>query len=74
MTTVFQKGDRVRLVGRDHWAVPGDEIASGAHGTVRSTAWLPTWSVEQVLVDWRDGRTTVVSIPPDKLEIVKEEP
>lgn len=64
-----QIGDRIQLI-----AMPDDPdpIKPGATGTVTdvgrhgegSDAWV------QIDVDWDDGRTLVLSSPPDRIETV----
>jgi hypothetical protein len=59
-------------------AMPDDSnpIAPGAEGTVRSVrrhktgqnAWL------QVDVDWDNGRKLMLAVPPDRFEILSDEP
>ena len=67
-----QPGDRIRLV-----AMPDDPhpVPSGATGTVTSVkqqgtgrdAWL------QVEVDWDNGRKLMLTIPPDRFEVLSED-
>ena len=62
-------GDRIRLL-----AMPDDPapIPPGTSGTVRSVkrhdidpnAWL------QVDVDWDNGRSLMISVPPDEYEVI----
>jgi hypothetical protein len=65
-------GDRIRLL-----AMPDDPapISPGTTGTVRSVnrhgtgpnAWL------QVDVDWDNGRSLMISIPPDEYEVISDD-
>ncbi len=67
--TPFHPGDRIRLL-----AMPDDSdpIPTGATGTIISVkphgAGRDTWL--QVEVDWDDGRKLMLSIPPDRVEIL----
>jgi len=64
-----QPGDRIRLV-----AMPGDPhpVPPGATGTITSVAQYGTgrdaWL--QVEVDWDNDRKLMLSVPPDRFEIL----
>jgi hypothetical protein len=58
---MFEKGDRIKLV-----SMPDDPnpIEVGAMGTVRRVTEIPGhWT--SISVDWDNGRTLNLSIPPD---------
>lgn len=63
-------GDRVRLdkVGDDREAPP-----IGTLGLVVDAHWLRTWDVWQVLVEWDDGHSTTMIVPPDVLTVTRGE-
>ena len=64
-----QPGDRIRLL-----AMPDDPdpILSGATGTVTAVrqygSGRDAW--HQVDVDWDNGRTLMLVVPPDEFEVV----
>jgi hypothetical protein len=70
--TLPQPGDRIRLV-----AMPDDPdpVSPGTTGTVKSVtqhgagrdAWL------QVDVNWDNGRKLMLSVPPDRFELLSDE-
>jgi hypothetical protein len=59
-------GDRIRLI-----AMPDDPdpIPSGSMGTVTAVRQHRTWN--QMDVAWDNGRTLMVSVPPDQFEVVR---
>lgn len=63
--TTPKPGDRIRLL-----AMPDDPdpIPPGATGTVVSVRQQGTWA--QVDVKWDNGRTLMLVVPPDRLEVV----
>jgi len=62
--TNLKAGDRVRLVSM---ADDPDPIPAGATGTVARVYPHSDWT--QVDVDWDNGRSLMLSIPPDEIEI-----
>jgi len=64
-----QTGDRIRLVAMGDDPDPmligeiGTVVSAERHGAGRD-AWL------QIDVDWESGRTLMLSVPPDRFEIV----
>ncbi len=60
----FKTGDRVRLV---RMADDPDPIPVGTTGTVVGVHTHSDWT--QVDVDWDNGRSLMLSIPPDEIEI-----
>ncbi len=64
-------GDRIRLfaMGRDP-----DPVLFGTIGTVvgvtRHGVGRDAWA--QIDVDWEDGRSLMLTVPPDQVEIVNE--
>ena len=58
-------GDRVRLVSM---ADDPDPIPAGATGTVAGVYPHSDWT--QVDVDWDNGRSLMLSIPPDRIEVL----
>lgn len=63
MQTHLKAGDRVRLLSM---ADDPDPIAAGTTGTVAGVYPLSDWT--QVDVDWDNGRSLMLSIPPDEVE------
>lgn len=69
MTQIPKSGDRIRLV-----AMPDDPdpIPTGEVGTVievtRHGDGKNAW--HQVDVDWDHGRTLMLTMPPDRIEII----
>ena len=63
-----QPGDRIILV-----AMPNDPdpIPPGSTGTVTVVRQHRTWS--QVDVAWDNGRTLMLSVPPDQFEVISDE-
>ena len=63
MKTNLKAGDRVRLISMtdDH-----DPIPAGTTGTVAGAYPQSDWT--QVDVDWDNGRSLMLSIPPDVVE------
>ncbi len=63
--TTPQPGDRIRLV-----AMPDDPepIPLGSTGTVTAVRQHCTWS--QADVAWDNGRTLMLSAPPDQFEVL----
>ena len=59
------KGARIRLL-----SMPSDPdpIRVGQTGTVVHVEQHGTW--QQISVDWDDGRTLMLSLPPDRIEII----
>ncbi|QDT10702.1 DUF4314 domain-containing protein [Planctomycetes bacterium K23_9] len=65
MRTNLKAGDRVRLLSMTD---DPDPISAGTTGTVAGVYPLSDWT--QVDVDWDNGRSLMLSIPPDQVEIV----
>ena len=63
--TNLKAGDRVRLVSM---ADDPDPIPAGATGTVAGVYPHSDWT--QVDVDWDNGRSLMLSIPPDFVEVL----
>ena len=61
--TNFKAGDRVRLVSMTD---DPDPIPAGTTGTVAGVYPHSDWT--QVDVDWDNGRSLMLSIPPDRVE------
>jgi len=66
MTTPLKSGDRVRLISMTDDPVP---IPIGATGTV--TGLYPQSGWTQVDVEWDNGRSLMLSIPPDVVERIE---
>ena len=62
MNNKLKTGDRVRLVSMTD---DPDPIAAGALGTVVGVYPQTDWT--QVEVDWDNGRSLMLSIPPDRV-------
>jgi hypothetical protein len=60
-----QPGDRIRLL-----AMPDDPdpIPPGTTGTVTAVRQNGTWA--QVDVNWDNGRTLMLVVPPDQVEVL----
>lgn len=58
----LKAGDRIRLLSMDD----PDPVPSGTLGTVRGVYPQHQWT--QVDVDWDNGRTLMLSTPPDQFE------
>ena len=73
MTQIPKPGDRIRLV-----AMPDDPdpIPIGEVGTVievtRHGDGKNAW--HQVDVEWDHGRTLMLTLPPDRIEILQKDP
>ena len=69
MSTIPKKGDRIRLV---HMRDDPDPVPLGTEGTVtldpRPQTYGGKWT--QVDVDWDNGRTLKLVIPPDIVEVL----
>ena len=63
--TNLKAGDRVRLVSM---VDDPDPIPAGATGTVARVYPHSDWT--QVDVDWDNGRSLMLSIPPDRIEVL----
>lgn len=63
MKTNLKAGDRVRLLSMTD---DPDPIPAGTTGTVTGVYPLSDWT--QVDVDWGNGRSLMLSIPPDVVE------
>jgi hypothetical protein len=63
-----QPGVRIRLL-----AMPDDPdpVPAGTTGTVAAVRQHGTWS--QVDVNWDNGRTLMLVVPPDRFEVVADE-
>ena len=71
MTLVPQPGDRIRLLAMPDDPVP---ILTGEIGTVievmRHGNGKDAW--HQVDVEWDHGRTLMLTLPPDRIEILQD--
>ena len=65
MQTNIKAGDRVRLLSMTD---DPDPIPSGSTGTVVSVYPQSDWT--QVDVDWDNGRSLMLSIPPDRVAVI----
>lgn len=63
MKNNLKTGDRVRLISMTD---DPDPIAAGELGTVVGVYPQSDWT--QVDVDWDNGRSLMLSIPPDRVE------
>ncbi|MCC9656365.1 DUF4314 domain-containing protein [Roseiconus lacunae] len=63
MKTNLKAGDRVRLISMTD---DPDPIPAGTTGTVAGAYPQSDWT--QVDVDWDNGRSLMLSIPPDVVE------
>ena len=61
----FKAGDRVRLVSMTD---DPDPIPAGTTGTVAGVYPQRDWS--QVDVDWDNGRSLMLSLPPDRIAVI----
>lgn len=59
----MKPGDRIRLLEMDD----PDPIPVGATGTVVAVYQHGDWF--QVDVDWDNGRTLMLTVPPDRVEV-----
>jgi hypothetical protein len=65
---MWQQGDRIELV-----AMPDDPnpVRKGTRGTVREVMLeYPRYDQTVLAVDWDDGRTLNVVLPPDQIKLV----
>jgi len=65
MQTELKVGDRIRLVSMTDDPVP---IPAGALGTIVGIYPQRGWT--QVDVNWDSGRSLMLTIPPDRIELV----
>jgi len=68
MQTELKVGDRIRLISMTDDPVP---IPAGALGTI--TGVYPQRGWTQVDVNWDSGRSLMLTIPPDRIELVPSE-
>ena len=68
MKTNLKAGDRVRLLSMTD---DPDPIPAGTIGTVVGVYPQSDWT--QVDVDWDNGRSLMLSIPPDVVELLPAE-
>lgn len=66
MQTRLKKGDRIRLVSMPQ---DPDPIPAGTLGTVVAVYDHRDWN--QVDVDWYNGRTLMLTMPADRVELVE---
>jgi hypothetical protein len=66
MQTRLKQGDRIRLISMPQ---DPDPIPVGSLGTVIAVHNHRDWM--QVEVDWDNGRSLMLSLPEDSIEIVK---
>jgi len=60
------EGTRIRLLSMPE---DPDPVPSGSTGTVISATWLDDWT--QIMVNWDNGRSLNLSVPPDTYEILR---
>lgn len=65
MQTNIKAGDRVRLLSMTD---DPDPIPAGTNGTVVGVSPQSDWT--QVDVDWDNGRSLMLSIPPDRVAVI----
>ncbi len=65
MQTKIKAGDRVRLLSMSD---DPDPISAGTTGTVAGVYPQSDWT--QVDVDWDNGRSLMLSIPPDRVAVI----
>ncbi len=61
----FGSGDRIRLI---QMVDDPDPIPAGTVGTVTKIHFHRDWT--QIEVSWKNGRTLMLSTPPDRFEII----
>ena len=61
-------GKRIRLLSMPLDPSP---IQKGATGTVRAVGGFGDW--EQIHVNWDNGRTLMLVVPPDRYEVIHDE-
>lgn len=59
----YKPGDRIRLLEMDD----PDPVPTGSTGTINSVRNMGEWL--QIDVQWDSGRTLMLSVPPDRVEI-----
>ena len=69
MKVELQAGDRIRLVSM---VDDPDPIPTGTTGTVLSVSDQSDWC--QVDVDWDNGRSLMLSLPDDRVEVLERTP
>ena len=69
MLNEIQVGDRIRLIAMADDPYP---ISVGSLGTVAAILLHANWS--QIDVEWDSGRTLMLSVPPDRIEVVSKPP
>lgn len=71
MTQIPKRGDRIRLLAMDNDPEP---VQDGLTGTVESIArhgrGKDTWF--QIDVSWDNGRTLMLTVPPDQIAIIAD--
>lgn len=60
-------GDRIRLIAMSD---DPDPIPPGTTGTVTAVRPYATWA--QVDVAWENGRTLMLVVPPDQIEVIPD--
>ncbi len=60
----YRPGDRIRLLAMDDI----DPVPAGSLGTVGAVRFLDGWM--QIDVDWDNGRSLMLSVPPDRVASV----
>jgi hypothetical protein len=70
---MFRPGERIELVDMPE---DPDPIAPGSEGTVTDVRRVsqPGGYFWQVEVDWDNGRTLMLSVPPDRARVVRKHP
>lgn len=59
----YRPGDRIRLLAMDDL----DPITVGSLGTITAVRNMDDWL--QIDVQWDNGRTLMLSVPPDRVEV-----
>ncbi len=62
----IQPGDRIVLL-----YMPHDPVPVGAEGTVEEVNDVGFGAFTQVEVSWDNGRTLMLSMPPDEVRVVR---
>lgn len=68
MQTSLKKGDRIRMLSMPQ---DPDPIPAGSLGTVVDVREHHNWT--QVDVDWDNGRTLMLTMPEDRVEIIRSD-
>lgn len=68
--TNLKKNDRIELI-----SMPDDPnpIPSGTRGTVKDVQYVPYFNFYQVTVEWDNGSSLMLSMPPDLVRVLNSE-